>query len=237
MQNFFVFDGGDTIAKFKSKLCLRWSRWFREKEFSVTNFPFLGPPDSTSHLYIYYDVSRPLLSNSQHFHTIEGNQGADMTMLANKLNYDREVIRVWFCNKRQALKNTIKKFKGNGGLDESGNADSPGEDMSPNQSLNTSSQQIHQIQTPQTQQQLQQSPIQSNVQQVQNTVNVVSSISQSLANVVANSSSPKTVITLAANVTTAATANNTAANQLNTPTQATQNSAPSTSPTTLKIGS
>jgi hypothetical protein len=37
--------------------------------------------------------------------------GADMTLLANKLSNDREVIRVWFCNKRQALKNTIKKYK------------------------------------------------------------------------------------------------------------------------------
>lgn len=48
-----------------------------------------------------------------------GNQGADMTMLAQKLNYDREVIRVWFCNKRQALKNTLKKLKqsNDGGLD------------------------------------------------------------------------------------------------------------------------
>jgi class 6 POU domain transcription factor len=49
-----------------------------------------------------------------------GNQGADMTMLAQKLNYDREVIRVWFCNKRQALKNTLKKLKQSnesGGLD------------------------------------------------------------------------------------------------------------------------
>ena len=34
-----------------------------------------------------------------------------MTELSQKLNYDREVIRVWFCNKRQALKNTIKKLK------------------------------------------------------------------------------------------------------------------------------
>jgi len=190
-----------------------------------------------------------------------GNQGADMTMLANKLNYDREVIRVWFCNKRQALKNTIKKFKGNGGLDESGNAGSPGEDMSPNQSqsqLNTSSQQIQQQQLQQqVQQQLQQSPIQNNVQQVQSTVNVVSSISQSLANVVANNqsnnthtttnnnnSSPKTVITLAANVPTAAvtqpvtttTAVVTTQQANNTPT--TQNPAPSTTPPiTLKIES
>ena len=38
--------------------------------------------------------------------------GAEMTDLSEKLNYDREVIRVWFCNKRQALKNTIKKLKG-----------------------------------------------------------------------------------------------------------------------------
>ena len=38
--------------------------------------------------------------------------GAEMTELSEKLNYDREVIRVWFCNKRQALKNTIKKLKG-----------------------------------------------------------------------------------------------------------------------------
>lgn len=35
--------------------------------------------------------------------------GPEMTELAEQLNYDREVVRVWFCNKRQALRNTIKK--------------------------------------------------------------------------------------------------------------------------------
>jgi class 6 POU domain transcription factor len=45
--------------------------------------------------------------------------GADMTLLSNKLNYDREVIRVWFCNKRQALKNTIKKYKSDDPNDDS----------------------------------------------------------------------------------------------------------------------
>jgi hypothetical protein len=39
--------------------------------------------------------------------------GVDMSILAQQLNYDREVIRVWFCNKRQALKNSAKKFKPN----------------------------------------------------------------------------------------------------------------------------
>jgi len=34
-----------------------------------------------------------------------------MSELSDRLSYDREVIRVWFCNKRQALKNTIKKLK------------------------------------------------------------------------------------------------------------------------------
>ncbi|CAF0920438.1 unnamed protein product [Didymodactylos carnosus] len=38
--------------------------------------------------------------------------GVEMTALSSRLNYDREVIRVWFCNKRQALKNSIKKLKG-----------------------------------------------------------------------------------------------------------------------------
>lgn len=37
--------------------------------------------------------------------------GTEMTELAEKLNYDREVVRVWFCNKRQAFKNTVKKLK------------------------------------------------------------------------------------------------------------------------------
>jgi len=33
----------------------------------------------------------------------------EMNQLAQQLNRDREVIRVWFCNKRQALKNEVKK--------------------------------------------------------------------------------------------------------------------------------
>ena len=37
--------------------------------------------------------------------------GSEMTVMANKLGYDREVVRVWFCNKRQALKNASKRLK------------------------------------------------------------------------------------------------------------------------------
>lgn len=43
--------------------------------------------------------------------------GAEMTELAEQLNYDREVVRVWFCNKRQAFKNTVKRLKVATGMD------------------------------------------------------------------------------------------------------------------------
>lgn len=43
--------------------------------------------------------------------------GAEMTELAEQLNYDREVVRVWFCNKRQAFKNTVKRLKAAAGMD------------------------------------------------------------------------------------------------------------------------
>lgn len=34
--------------------------------------------------------------------------GTEITGMAHQLGYEREVIRIWFCNKRQALKNTVR---------------------------------------------------------------------------------------------------------------------------------
>ncbi|XP_069509483.1 POU domain, class 6, transcription factor 1 isoform X2 [Ambystoma mexicanum] len=34
--------------------------------------------------------------------------GQEITEIAKELNYDREVVRVWFCNRRQTLKNTSR---------------------------------------------------------------------------------------------------------------------------------
>jgi len=48
---------------------------------------------------------------NSHFEKNTHPSGLEMTEIAEKLNYDREVVRVWFCNKRQALKNTIKRLK------------------------------------------------------------------------------------------------------------------------------
>ncbi|KAI1285089.1 POU domain, class 6, transcription factor 1 [Halotydeus destructor] len=39
--------------------------------------------------------------------------GGEMTELANHLNIDREVVRVWFCNKRQALRSAYKRIETN----------------------------------------------------------------------------------------------------------------------------
>ncbi|XP_050438670.1 uncharacterized protein LOC126844479 [Adelges cooleyi] len=40
-----------------------------------------------------------------HFDRNTHPSGAEITALAARLGYDREVVRIWFCNKRQALKN------------------------------------------------------------------------------------------------------------------------------------
>lgn len=48
---------------------------------------------------------------NEHFEQSSHPSGTEMTELADRLNFDREVIRVWFCNKRQTMKNTIKKLK------------------------------------------------------------------------------------------------------------------------------
>uniref|UniRef100_UPI00358ED73E POU domain, class 6, transcription factor 1-like n=1 Tax=Myxine glutinosa TaxID=7769 RepID=UPI00358ED73E len=48
-----------------------------------------------------------------HFERNTHPSGHEMTEISEQLHYDREVIRVWFCNKRQALKNTIKRLKQN----------------------------------------------------------------------------------------------------------------------------
>ncbi|KAL7300714.1 hypothetical protein TKK_0006694 [Trichogramma kaykai] len=43
-----------------------------------------------------------------HFDRNTHPSGNEITALAQQLGYDREVIRIWFCNKRQALKNTVR---------------------------------------------------------------------------------------------------------------------------------
>nr|QNN94689.1 POU domain class 6 transcription factor [Malacoceros fuliginosus] len=50
---------------------------------------------------------------NEHFEKNTHPTGAEMTDIADVIAQDREVIRVWFCNRRQALKNTIKRLRSN----------------------------------------------------------------------------------------------------------------------------
>ncbi|XP_006607126.1 POU domain, class 6, transcription factor 1 isoform X5 [Apis dorsata] len=43
-----------------------------------------------------------------HFDRNTHPNGNEITNLAQRLGYDREVIRIWFCNKRQSLKNAVR---------------------------------------------------------------------------------------------------------------------------------
>ncbi|XP_071516385.1 POU domain, class 6, transcription factor 1-like isoform X3 [Panulirus ornatus] len=45
---------------------------------------------------------------NSHFERNTHPSGAEITALAEQLGYEREVVRIWFCNKRQALKNTVR---------------------------------------------------------------------------------------------------------------------------------
>lgn len=103
-----------------------------------------------------------------------------MTMLAQKLNYDREVIRVWFCNKRQALKNTLKKLKQNesgGGMESSDHSDA--DDSSQMNTSLPSSQSIQQHQIIVQQQQQQQPQVIQVVQAGQTVASALDSASHS----------------------------------------------------------
>nr|XP_033333939.1 POU domain, class 6, transcription factor 2 isoform X9 [Megalopta genalis] len=48
-----------------------------------------------------------------HFKRNTHPNGTDISNLAGRLGYDREVIRIWFCNRRQALKNTVRSMAKN----------------------------------------------------------------------------------------------------------------------------
>ncbi|XP_076643638.1 POU-domain protein pdm3 isoform X2 [Halictus rubicundus] len=48
-----------------------------------------------------------------HFRRSTHPNGTEITKLAERLGYDREVIRIWFCNKRQAQKNTVRSMAKN----------------------------------------------------------------------------------------------------------------------------
>ncbi|XP_064614136.1 POU domain, class 6, transcription factor 1-like [Liolophura sinensis] len=110
------FEKLDITPKSAQKIKPVLERWMREAEERYKNgvqnlTEFIGSEPSKKRKRRTSFTPQALEHLNQHFERNTHPSGAEMTELADKLNYDREVIRVWFCNKRQALKNTIKKLK------------------------------------------------------------------------------------------------------------------------------
>lgn len=110
------FEKLDITPKSAQKIKPVLERWMKEAEERYKNgaqnlTEFIGTEPSKKRKRRTSFTPQALEILNQHFERNTHPSGAEMTELAEKLNYDREVVRVWFCNKRQALKNTIKKLK------------------------------------------------------------------------------------------------------------------------------
>ncbi|XP_023237263.1 POU domain, class 6, transcription factor 1-like [Centruroides sculpturatus] len=111
------FEKLDITPKSAQKIKPVLERWMKEAEERYKNgahtlTEFIGSETTKKRKRRTSFTPSALESLNQFFDKNTHPSGAEMTELAEKLNYDREVVRVWFCNKRQALKNTIKKLKG-----------------------------------------------------------------------------------------------------------------------------
>lgn len=110
------FEKLDITPKSAQKIKPVLERWMQEAEEryrngvnNLTDFIGSEPSKKRKRRTSFTPAALEVLNNFFEINTHPS--GAEMTELSEKLNYDREVIRVWFCNKRQALKNTIKKLK------------------------------------------------------------------------------------------------------------------------------
>ncbi|XP_076460757.1 uncharacterized protein LOC143293584 isoform X2 [Babylonia areolata] len=113
------FEKLDITPKSAQKIKPVLERWMSEAEERYKNgvqnlTDFIGSEPSKKRKRRTSFTPQALEVLNQYFERNTHPSGTEMTDLSERLNYDREVIRVWFCNKRQALKNTIKKLKQEG---------------------------------------------------------------------------------------------------------------------------
>ncbi|KAM9774541.1 POU domain, class 6, transcription factor 2 isoform 1-T3 [Syngnathus typhle] len=110
------FEKLDITPKSAQKIKPVLERWMAEAEArhrsGMQNLSdFIGSEPSKKRKRRTSFTPQALEILNSHFEKNTHPSGQEMTEIAEKLNYDREVVRVWFCNKRQALKNTIKRLK------------------------------------------------------------------------------------------------------------------------------
>lgn len=110
------FEKLDITPKSAQKIKPVLERWMAEAEERYKNgvqnlTDFIGSEPSKKRKRRTSFTPQALEILNQHFEKNTHPSGAELTELSENLSYDREVVRVWFCNKRQALKNTIKLIR------------------------------------------------------------------------------------------------------------------------------
>ncbi|XP_028175342.1 POU domain, class 6, transcription factor 2 isoform X4 [Ostrinia furnacalis] len=80
--------------------------WYASGQNHLTDFIGMEPSKKRKRRTSFTPQALELLN--AHFERNTHPSGTEITGLAHQLGYEREVIRIWFCNKRQALKNTVR---------------------------------------------------------------------------------------------------------------------------------
>ncbi|XP_059622694.1 POU domain, class 6, transcription factor 1 isoform X2 [Phlebotomus argentipes] len=112
-----MFEKLDITPKSAQKIKPVLERWMKEAEEShwnryksgqnhLTDFIGVEPSKKRKRRTSFTPQALELLN--AHFERNTHPSGTEITGLAHQLGYEREVIRIWFCNKRQALKNTVR---------------------------------------------------------------------------------------------------------------------------------
>ncbi|XP_037970741.2 POU domain, class 6, transcription factor 2 isoform X2 [Plutella xylostella] len=108
-----IFEKLDITPKSATKIKPVLERWMREAEERyasgqnhLTDFIGMEPSKKRKRRTSFTPQALELLN--AHFERNTHPSGTEITGLAHQLGYEREVIRIWFCNKRQALKNTVR---------------------------------------------------------------------------------------------------------------------------------
>ncbi|XP_037940966.1 ecdysone-induced protein 74EF [Teleopsis dalmanni] len=112
-----MFEKLDITPKSAQKIKPVLERWMKEAEESHWNRYKSGQNHLTDYIGVEPSKKRKRRTSftpqalellNAHFERNTHPSGTEITGLAHQLGYEREVIRIWFCNKRQALKNTVR---------------------------------------------------------------------------------------------------------------------------------
>ncbi|NWI12451.1 PO6F1 factor, partial [Crypturellus soui] len=107
------FEKLDITPKSAQKLKPVLEKWLSEAELRNQEgqqnlLEFVGGEPSKKRKRRTSFTPQAIEALNAHFEKNALPTGQEITEIAKELNYDREVVRVWFCNRRQTLKNTSK---------------------------------------------------------------------------------------------------------------------------------